>query len=98
MSGNVLALDLLANAAATGAAMTWSGGDGCFLAVGSFGGATVSLQVLGPDRTTWIDVGASTTLSAQGVATYRLPPGQIRAAVTGGTPSGLYAKAAGIGQ
>ena len=98
MSGNVSAIDLLANASATGGAFTWRGGDGSFLVAGTFGGATVSLQVLGPDGATFLDAGANTTLTAPGIGNFRLPPGQIRAAVTGGSPAGLYAKAAGIFQ
>ncbi len=98
MSGNASAIDLLSNAAATGAAMTWRGGEGSFMVAGSFGGASVSLQILGPDKTSWIDAGAATILTANGVGNFRLPPGQIRAAVSGGTPSALYAKACGIFQ
>ena len=84
---------LLENASATGAWKTWIGGAGVFTAVGTFGGATVKLQYQGPDGSTAIDMGDDTTLSAAGGGGFIFPPGQIRAAVSGGAPSGLYAQA-----
>jgi hypothetical protein len=93
MSG---AVTLLNNASATGASVLWTGGRGYFSVVGTFGGASVSLQVLGPDSATWLDVGTSTTVTAAGGVVFDLPDGQIRATVTGGTPSGLYARAARV--
>lgn len=88
--------DLLSNASATSSAQAWRGGRGVFAAAGTFGGATVSLQFLGPDNATWIDAGANTTLTAAGAGLFELPPTQIRAAVTGGAPSGLYANASRV--
>jgi hypothetical protein len=82
---------LLSNATATGAAATWGGGAGVFIVVGTFTGATVALETLGPDGATW--VASQAGLTANGVQRFVLPPGQIRASVTGGTPSGLYANA-----
>lgn len=93
MSGSVT---LLANASATGSGVVWPGGEGMFVVAGTFGGATVALEVLGPDNATWINAGADGTLTAAGVCAFSLPQGQIRASVTGGTPSGLYACAARI--
>lgn len=90
------AADLLSNASATGAAVTWPGGKGVFTVVGSFSAGTVSLQFLGPDGTTWIDVGTSTTVTAAACAAFELPQGQLRASVSGGTPSGLYARVARV--
>lgn len=86
-------MNLLSNASATGSPTTWSGGLGIFAAVGTFGGATVTLQFLGPDGSTWVAMGADTTLSAAGGALFTFSPGKIRAAVSGGAPSGLYATA-----
>lgn len=57
---------LLSNASATGAAVQWSGGLGVFTALGTFGGATVTLQYLGPDGVTWVAMGTDTTLTAAG--------------------------------
>lgn len=91
-------IDLLDDASATGAWQQWPGGRGSFAAVGTFDGATVKLQVKGPDGSTAVDVGTDTSVTAAAVATFLLPPGEIRAAVTGGTsPSGLYANAVHIG-
>lgn len=84
---------LLENASATGLPAMWGGGQGVFSAVATFGGATVSLQSLLPDGTTWGNVSSATALTAAGFATFILPPGQIRAAVTGGAPSAIYAAA-----
>lgn len=84
---------LLSNASATGAAVQWPGGQGTFAVVGTFGGATVALQFLGPDGSTYINAGTNTTLTAAGAGNFILPPVLIRATVTGGTPSALYASA-----
>lgn len=89
-------VDLLVNASATGATVQWQGGRGVFTAAGTFGGATVSLEFLGPDTATWIAMGTDTTLTAAGGGLFDFPQGQIRASVTGGTPSGIYAHAARV--
>lgn len=86
-------VELLVNAAATSASLQWPGGQGVFSAVGTFGGATLSLQFMGPDGSTWIDAGVGTTLTAAGAGIFFLPPSPIRCTVTGGSPSGLYARA-----
>lgn len=84
---------LLSNASATGSEYQWGGGAGVFACVGTFGGATVTLQYLAPDGSTWVAMGADTTLTAAGGGRFVFPPGRIRAAVSGGAPSGLYANA-----
>ena len=91
MRGN--RVELLSNASATGSSQIWYGGRGTFVVAGTFNGATVSLQLLGPDATTWIDAGVYTTLTASGAGNFDLPQGQIRAAISGGPPSGIYAVA-----
>jgi hypothetical protein len=63
-----------------------------FEAAGTFSGATVTLQRLGPDGATWYAVGADTTLTSAGGGYFIMPPGQIRALVTG-SPTGMYASA-----
>lgn len=87
-------VELLTAASSTGAGRTWNGGAGAFMVAGTLGGATVSLQVLGPDGATWIAVGDEASFDSAGICGFSLPPGQIRAAVSGGSPSGLYASAA----
>lgn len=84
---------LLDNASATGSAVEWAGGPGVFRCAGTFGGATVTLQFLNANASTWTAVGDDTTLTAAGAGYFTLPPCQIRALVAGGTPSALYAKA-----
>jgi len=91
-----LALDLLNNAAATGNPARWPGGRGSFVAAGTFGGATVKLQMLGPDGATWLDVDSTTSVTAVGHVVFEAGAGQLRALVSGGSPSGLYAKAVRI--
>lgn len=88
---------LLTNASATGAAMDWPGGYLSFSCLGTFDGATVTLQNLGPDGTTWMDADSTTTLTDVGQANVLMPRGQIRALVAGGSPSALFAVAASVG-
>ncbi|WP_374601050.1 hypothetical protein [Niveibacterium sp.] len=87
-------MTLLQNASATSSAKSWPGGRGSVVASGSFGGATLQLQGLGPDGATWVSVGAALTSAGQTV--FEMPPGQIRILVSGGTPSALYAQAARV--
>lgn len=88
---------LLDNGSETGAAMRWPGGPGVFSAVGSFNGATVKLQHLGPDGATWLDIsGGACDFQSNGQGGFVLPQGSIRAAVTGGSPSAIHANAVGI--
>ena len=83
-------LNLLEDASATGAVGVFDGGKARFTVVGTLDGATVSLQALGPDGVTYVNMSAG--LSAEGSEVLDLPAGSYRAAVTGGTtPSGLYA-------
>lgn len=84
---------LLSNASATGNPVQWDGGIGVFSVAGTFSGATVKLQFLGPDGSTYIDVGTDTTLTAAGGGGFVLSPCKIRAAISGGSPSGMYAQA-----
>lgn len=86
---------LLNNVAATGAAQQWVGGKGFILAHGTISGATLQMQYLGIDSTTWVPVGAAIT--AAGGQAIDLPPGRVRMAVTGGTPANLYASLEPIG-
>lgn len=80
---------LLENASATGSAVQWGGGRGVVCVVATFGGGSVTLQYLGPDGSTWLT--AATAFTANGLASFELPPGRIRAAVA--TATGVYANA-----
>ena len=83
-------VDLLTAAAATGAAKRWVGGRAAFLAWGTFGGATVALQVSPDSGTTWLAAEgarvAAVSVTAAGTVIADLPAGvMVRATITGGT-------------
>jgi hypothetical protein len=71
------------NISATTAAFTLKGGDYGLTVTATFGGGNVQLQILGPDGTTWLAVGAAIT--ANGFVSQTLPPGQYRFAITTAT-------------
>jgi hypothetical protein len=89
-------VSLLSNASASGSLQAWPGGQAIFAVTGTFAGATVSLQLLGPDGVTLLTAGAGTTLTAPGVGVVALPPGQVQATITGGPPSGINASLARV--
>lgn len=89
-------IPLLAAASATGAATPVAfGGLFCFSVAGTFGGATVGLQLLGPDGATWLpvedDAGAIALTTARALAV-NLPRGTVRATITGGSGVSLTAR------
>jgi len=91
-------ITLIDNGTATGPAKPWRGGRGVFsVPNGTFSGATVKLQWQPIGSSTWLDVdqGGDTfvTLTAAGAAGFELPQCSIRAFVSGGPPSGVYAYA-----
>ena len=88
-------LMLINNGAVTGAAVDWIGGPGAMYVEGTFSGATVKLQAR-TSQDTWVDVGASVTFTAAGVAGFDLPAGDIRAAISGGPPTNIYASVRSI--
>ena len=92
------AAPLITNAAVTGPVVEWAGGPGIFAAQGTFGGATVTLQVLGPDGVNYIAAGAGTTCTAACITAVYLPHCFIQAVVTGGSPSALYVAVARMAQ
>lgn len=96
-----ISLALLENASATGDAFDWPGGSGAFIVDrGTFSGATVKLQFSIDGGTTWLDVdqGGDTyvTFSAAGAGAFDLPACEVKATVSGGTPSALYATVKGV--
>jgi len=85
-------LSLLYNAAATGSRFWWPGGKGFFaVTAANFNGATVTLNLLGPDNATMLAAATATTLTAAGVGQVELPPCYVQAAITSGPPTGVYA-------
>lgn len=94
---------LAAALSATGTGVAIRGGEYSFMANGTVGGSTISLQIQMPDGS-WCDVGAlagnaivkSTTLPFT-VSPVVLPACTVRMAATGGAPTGINAWLAGIG-
>lgn len=89
------------NISATGSAVRIKGGQYTFTVEGTFSGTTASLQ-LQTQNNTWIDVNthsnATVKYTAAAVATgIYLPAGSVRVALTGGTPSAIYAYLVGQG-
>lgn len=62
-----------------------------FAAHGTFSGATCKLTFLGPDGTNAIDAGTDATLTAAGACLVELPDCVVKAAISGGPPSAMYA-------
>lgn len=84
--------NLLSNTNVTGSPMSVGGsGEFIFSVDGTFGGATVTLQLLSPDGTSWLSI-TDAALTAEGAVIVALGGGsRVRALVAGGTPSALYA-------
>jgi hypothetical protein len=74
------------------AAKNLKGGTYAFSAAATFGGGNVQVQALMPDSTTWANVG--TSLTAAGLNSFDLPPGQYRFNVT--TATAVYAALVGV--
>lgn len=91
-------LALLSNASATGQGVKLTfPGRYVFAVAGTFGGATVKPQMLGPDGATWLDLGTEASFTAAGTCLLHLPAGTYRGSIAGGTPSGIYATLAAVG-
>jgi len=73
------------DANASGAAQGWNGGEATLAVWGDLDGGTVTLEASPDEGGTWIAVGSETTLTAAGLAGFRLAAGlQIRATLSGG--------------
>lgn len=64
---------------------------------GTFSDATVTLSILGPDDSSYISVGSDAALTAEGAVLVELPKCTVKAIVTSGPPSGIYARLDRIG-
>lgn len=84
--------DLASNISATTDAFFLTGGKYGIAVLATFGGGNVVLQGLGPDGSTYVPM--HTAITAAGVATVDIPPGQYRWAVT--TATAVYASVARI--
>lgn len=74
------------------AAKNLKGGTYAFSATATFGGGNIQVQALMPDGATWANVG--TSLTAAGMNTLDLPPGQYRFNVT--TSTAVFAALVGV--
>ena len=84
------AITLLSNASATGSAFTVKGGTYVFAGEGTFSGGTLTLQVACANGT-FVNF-PSVSLTANGFVVCQLPANcSVKAALTGGTPSAMYA-------
>lgn len=72
----------------------WEGGAGAIVAVGASFPTTCRVQLLGPDGSSWINVG--TAISANVVEAVELPAGTYRLNVSGGTATDLYVRLVSI--
>jgi hypothetical protein len=86
------ALELLDDAAATGAAVAWPGGRGVVFVNGTWDGADASLE-WSDDEVTWWVLGAGYSLSADGLIQFELPAGSIRIAIANAGTTELSATA-----
>lgn len=87
-----LATDL-GNGSTTG--VDYQGGNTVIFVSGTFGGATYTLEVQGPDGL-WYSVGAGTSFTAQGLAGFLGPAGQYRLTGVGGAGNSVDAYLVGI--
>lgn len=101
MAAQTITRPLLVAAAATGSTVTVeTPGDWCFSVAGTFGGATIGLQKLGPDGTTWIslkDSAGAIALTSADALVVSLAAGSYRATVTGGTGVSVSASLEWVG-
>lgn len=67
------------------ATVNWGGGDGTFMAYGTFGGGTARLQFSPDSGTTWLNVGTDVTMTSDGIANFYVPSGLLRANLDGAT-------------
>lgn len=67
-------------------AVKWNGGEGSFVASGTFGGGSLSLEFSNDDKATWIALGGDATITEGGGSGFILPLGVwVRATLTGAT-------------
>jgi hypothetical protein len=82
------------NISATPAAFYLSGGQYAVIASATFGGGSLTLQVLAPDNVTYVT--AATAISAAGVSVVFLPKGQYQLLVT--TATAVYCQIVAINE
>lgn len=96
-----MAYTLASNVNATGSAVAIKGGQYMFTVEGTAGGTTVTLQIKTVNGT-WANVTAYDTAVSSATLPYvdtpiDLPAGEVRVALTGGTPSAIFSYLVGLG-
>ena len=80
----------------TGQQQLWQAGIGVFSCVGTWGGATVTLEFQGPDGQTMVVAGTNTTLTANSGGVFYLPVAAIQAVVSSASATTSLTCAAGL--
>jgi len=70
------------------AGIKYEGGESAIVVIAASFPSTLQLQLLGPDSTTWIDVGSN--LTANGVTIITLTEGTYRMFLNGGTATDVF--------
>lgn len=87
-----MAIQLLSNASATGNSFQVNNSrDYVFSVDGTFGGATVTLQLLSPDGSSWLSITNAAFTAEGAVAVFLGADSTVRVLVASGIPSALYA-------
>lgn len=101
MAAQSITHSLLAAASATGAGVAvGTPGDWCFTGFGTFGGASLGLDKLASDGTTWIalkDSAGAIALTAADTVIVSLAAGTYRARITGGSGVSITASLEWVG-
>lgn len=85
-------MDLLSGASATGSWFQWRGGRGQIVVDGTFGGATVTLEIQGPSGS-GVSLGTAGIFTQAGVAGFELAEGvNIRCSISGGSGTSVNAR------
>lgn len=87
---------VLTAANASSSQVQWPGGMGVMTAVGTFGGATLSLQFVGPDGSTLVTAGAGTTMTAAGASVFYLPKCLVQLTITSAGSTSITASLARV--
>ncbi len=82
----------LDSAAEATALVDWSGGEGVFIAEGTWNGATITLQIRVSPAGNFISMGSTGALTADGAVAFTAPAGvQLRAIASVATPTSVLA-------
>ena len=80
----------------SGPLQLWQSSIGVFACVGTWAGATVTLEFQGPDGSTMIIAGTATTLTANGAGVFYLPVTNIQAVLSSAASTTALTCSAGI--